>query len=70
MMNKPLQKLKKKQASSLQLYYCEHCKKRLSYKTFCQHKKLFLNAPGTGMIGQAVLTSTLPQLPLEQLQGK
>ena len=38
----PKKIVKKRQASSSQLYYCEHCKKWLTYKTFCRHKKLFL----------------------------
>ena len=24
------------------LYFCEHCKEHLSYKTYCRHSKLYL----------------------------
>ena len=60
MNKKPKNLEEKKQASSRQLYHCEHCNKRLTFKTFSRHRKLFLKVP---VAGQTV-TTVQAQLPL------
>lgn len=39
---------------STKLYYCEHCKKHISYKTYLRHSKLFLKQE------KAAITVDLP----------
>jgi len=61
-MNKKPKYLEKKQASSLQLYHCEHCNKRLTFKTFSRHRKLFLKVPDAGQ----TISTVQAELPLTE----